>query len=58
MFSLKTPNGLSFITLNNVPAALGKPQAVLSKETLAEKAAARAGGNVELSSRGNISSGG
>nr|XP_011459223.1 PREDICTED: pleiotropic drug resistance protein 1-like [Fragaria vesca subsp. vesca] len=34
----------------------GKPQAVLSKEALAEKTAATAGGNLELSSRGNNSS--
>ncbi|XP_050366553.1 pleiotropic drug resistance protein 1-like [Argentina anserina] len=35
---------------------LGKPQAVLSKETLAEQTAARAGGNTELPSRGRDSS--
>ncbi|KAK9946084.1 hypothetical protein M0R45_011563 [Rubus argutus] len=34
----------------------GKPQAVLSKEALAEKISASAGGNIELSSRGKNSS--
>lgn len=59
-FSLsKTLDGSNFFnTLNNVPAAFGKTQAVLSKEALAEKTAATAGGNLELSSRGNNSSGG
>ncbi|PPS17338.1 hypothetical protein GOBAR_AA03233 [Gossypium barbadense] len=34
----------------------GKPQAVISKETLAERIASKTGGNIELSSRGRDSS--
>ncbi|KAK8707218.1 hypothetical protein V6N13_058281 [Hibiscus sabdariffa] len=37
--------------------AFGRPQAVISKETLAEKIASKTGQNIELSSRGRGSSG-
>lgn len=43
---------------NIIFAAFGKPQAVLSKEALAEKLADKAGDSIELSSRGKNSSGG
>ena len=36
----------------NFAAAFGKPQAVLSEETMAERAAIKTGESVELSSRG------
>lgn len=41
----------------NFTAAFGKPQAVLSKETLAEKIASKNGEVIELASRGRNSSG-
>lgn len=44
--------------LDYFAAAFGKPQAVISKEALAEKNANRTGESIELPSRGKSSSGG
>ena len=50
---------IQFILINwLIDAAFGKPQAILSKETLAERVASTKGELIELSSRGKNSSGG